>query len=227
MVRRSERALGLAIREGQQSGDIRARGERVAIGNRYGTRATADSSSSRTAGPTDFATNAELFGDQRGGGGNGIYAVTDNVTEEEFEMGMSIAKEEGDVSRANVVRNVTKISSFKEDRVDKWEQIADFASRGFTSSQIAKTIGMSEQYLRAQAKALGVNIPADKIAGRRRIDPLKVLENTVASIEASASALDLVTYEDVTPEMAAELLERLAPGIRAIRHLTNALKEIK
>ena len=213
MVRRSERALGVAIREGQAAGEI-AQSTRITGGGPG--RRNPDGISS----PTDYLGTAGQVTHE-------IYQMTDNVTDEEFEMSLSIAKEEGNASRANVVRKVTEISSFKEDRVDKWEQIADFASRGFTSSQIAKTIGMSEQYLRAQAKALGVNIPADKIAGRRRIDPLKVLENTVASIEASASALDLVTYEDVTPEMAAELLERLAPGIRAIRHLTNALKEIK
>ena len=97
----------------------------------------------------------------------------------------------------------------------------------FTSAQIAKTVGLSEGHLRKQAAERGITFPADKLTGARRIDPLRVIENVVASIEASGSALDLVTYEDVTPEMAAELLERLKPGIKAIRQLTNQLKEIK
>jgi hypothetical protein len=224
MVRRSERALGIAIREGQAAREISSRQN---LGNqprsdymRNGVVVhVGDVPEKKTSSPNDFIPHPQERVD--------IYAVTDNVTEEEFEVGLSIAKEEGNLSRANVVRKVTEIASFKEKQQDRWEQVEEFASRGFTSTQIAKTVGLSEGHLRKLAADRGVTFPADKITGVRRIDPLMVLEKTVASVEASGSALDLVTYEDVTPELAAELLERLKPGIKAIHQLVKQLKEIK
>lgn len=210
MVRRSDRALGLAIREGQANGSVLT---------------SRDGSGVRDLGPEATKVSTKVFFASTNERVD-TYALTDNVTEEEFEVSLSIAKEEGNLSRANVVRTVKEVTTPKQEQVDKWEQIADFAARGFTSSQVGKTFDMSEPYLRKLAMQRGIDFHADRIV-TRRIDPLKVLENTVAAIEASAPALDLVTYEDVTPEMAAELLERLAPGIKAIRQLTNALKEIK
>ena len=89
MVRRSERALGLAIREGQECGEI-AQSVRITGGGEG--RPSRVTTSSR---PTDYATHNELVGNAAG-----IYAMTDNVTDEEFEMGLSLAKEEGNASRA-------------------------------------------------------------------------------------------------------------------------------
>lgn len=220
MVRRSERALGVAIREGQERGEIARRGQ--GGGTEYAPGAHRPRGDAGMSLPTDFARSHELSSSQ-----GGIYDVTDGVTEEEFDLAITVAKDEGNLSRANVARKVTEIASFKEQQADKWEQIAEFAGRGFTSAQVAKTVGYSEEHLRKSARDRGIVFPADKITGSRRIDPLKVLENTVAAIEATASALDLVTYEDVTPELAIELLERLAPGIKAIRQLTKQLKEIQ
>ena len=224
MVRRSERALGVAIREGQKAGEIRARGEgagrpqKIASGTEVITKPS----------PYDFATNAELYGDARDGRGNGIYAVTDDVSDEKFEEAITESKHEGNLSRANVARKVAEISTFKETQIDKWEQVAEFAQRGFTSPQIAKAVDMSEGGLRGGAKTRGIEFPADKIVGRsRRIDPLRVLAQIVASVEVTESSLDLVTYEDVTPEQASEWLELLTPGIKALRALEKTLKEIK
>src|SRR5690606_26145710 len=70
MVRRAEYALGKAIRKGQAEGTVVSRGTR-------GGQTAGCSLSNRVPAPISFATNAELFGDQRGGGGNGILALAD------------------------------------------------------------------------------------------------------------------------------------------------------
>jgi hypothetical protein len=222
MVRRSERALGVAIREGQARGNIRVRGASGGPGSDYqradGRTVRVDQSRDTTLiSPGDyFAHNTEAVQ---------TYAVTDDVTDEQYEMAISRAKEEGNLSRRNVVQKVQEVKSGVEQREDTWGTVADHAGRGWTSTQIAKAVGMTEQWLRTQAKQRGITFPADKLTNRLRIDPLKVIDNVVASMEANGASLALVSYEDVTPEMAEELLERLAPGIKAIHQLKTALKE--
>jgi hypothetical protein len=82
---RADYALGKAIRDGQDNGTITKRG----------IHKTADCSLS----PKDIASNAELFGDARDGQGNGIYALADNASPDEFEEELTEAKVEGNLSR--------------------------------------------------------------------------------------------------------------------------------
>lgn len=87
--RRWERALGTAIREGQDAGEIVTTGRPKGDGIQHL--------------PTDYASAQDL----RGGGKNvGIYALTDNTSDEQFEAALSEAKDDSNVSRANVVRKL-------------------------------------------------------------------------------------------------------------------------
>ena len=92
-VRRWERALGTAIRDGQARGEIRGTG---------GDMSKTSLGSSALPSPTEFASNKELNGD----GKSGIYALTDGTTPEQFEDALTEAREDGNVSRANVVRKL-------------------------------------------------------------------------------------------------------------------------
>ena len=91
--RRWERALGAAIREGQDRGEIRGTG---------GDTSKTSLGSSALPSPTEFASNKELNGD----GKSGIYALTDGASDEQFESALTTARDEGNVSRANVVRKL-------------------------------------------------------------------------------------------------------------------------
>ena len=91
--RRWERALGTAIREGQDRGEIRGTG---------GDTSKTSLGSSALPSPTEFASNKELNGD----GKSGIYALTDGASDEQFESALTTARDEGNVSRANVVRKL-------------------------------------------------------------------------------------------------------------------------
>lgn len=89
MVRRSDRGVGVAIREGQKAGEISTRGDhrsnRVLAKGLVSPKVFFDSSDQRTD----------------------TYLVTDGVSDEQFEAAITEAKAEGDLSRANVVRKVT------------------------------------------------------------------------------------------------------------------------
>jgi len=92
-VRRAERGLGVAIREGQARGEIQCRTD-----NRHTLR-DGDTTSYKPS-PSDFADKSELSVS----GNLGIYAMTDGVTDEQFEEAISEARAEGNLSRANVAR---------------------------------------------------------------------------------------------------------------------------
>lgn len=93
MVRRTERALGVAIRRGQEEGVIRNKGQypRDGVSN-------ADFPS-----PYSFAPKSELA---PGNHQAGVYDLTDDVSDDQFEEAITEAKAEGNLSRANVVRKV-------------------------------------------------------------------------------------------------------------------------
>lgn len=100
MVRRAERGIGVAIRNGQEAGEIRGAGQ-----GRITSRTDQVGDTHLVAAPGDFVPYHELSG---GGGSDqaGIYALTDDITDEQFEDALTEAKAEQNLSRANVVRKV-------------------------------------------------------------------------------------------------------------------------
>lgn len=92
--RRWERALGVAIREGQERGEIATQATGRPRGSTF-----LESTSVKLS---DLATSTELHGKR----GDGIYALTDNATDDQFEDALTEAREDGNVSRANVVRKL-------------------------------------------------------------------------------------------------------------------------
>lgn len=95
MVRRAERGLGVAIREGQERNEIRSLGSTQFQGNQH----VAGPAQAMTTSPTEFASQSSLSNSH-----GGIYDLTDGVSDEQFESALSEAKDEGNLSRANVAR---------------------------------------------------------------------------------------------------------------------------
>jgi len=96
IVRRAERCIGLAIQKGQKEGRIHSRGSTL-------NRARDLDHVETVRKVTDFATAGELYGS---GERPGIAALTDGVTDSQFEEAIRTAKDERNLSRANVVRKV-------------------------------------------------------------------------------------------------------------------------
>jgi len=150
MVRRAEYALGKAIRAGQESGEVRARGERVERNNQHGQVAVPVDNRNSKVSPYDFAKPDELHGN----GDNNIYAMADGVSHEQFEEALTDARDEGNLSRANVVRKVQGVKSDKLAPADRLNKIGDMADAGHTSDQIAKAVGASEKWVRRLAEPM-------------------------------------------------------------------------
>ena len=94
MVRRAERGIGVAVRRGQEAGTIRKPGDdaRTDLTDRVGAP--------NLVSPSDVAR------EPRDVLSRGIYPMTDDVSDEQFDAVLTEAKAEGNLSRANVVRKV-------------------------------------------------------------------------------------------------------------------------
>lgn len=219
VVRRAERGIGLAIRKGQESGEIRGRGERSSNGNQYVTGLPVDNKSSIPS-PTDFATADELSGN-----GAGIYHLTDGVTAEQFEAAVEVAKSEKNLSRANLVRKVKR-----PDRQNAAEAISELAAGGFDTRGIARKLGITEETVYNVAKGYDITINADAITKRtRRLDVDRIVKQIVLDADALRSSAALISTEkhfaDLDREQVGEWANSLSESLRALSKFANQLKK--
>lgn len=223
IVRRAERGIGLAIRRGQEMGQIRGKQPPVAehVAGAHG----AISPSSRGEQRDGKRSPSEFFG-------NGqerveTYALTDGVSEDEFEDALTDARQEGNLSRSNVIAKVRELPSYSQQQADKWSAVATLSTQGLTSAQIARRVDMSEQGLRAGASKRSIAFPADGFVGKaRRINSVDLIEKSVVSLEATASVLPLAQFEGISSDQALQWLDRIEEPLRAIRRMAATLKEI-
>ncbi len=123
-VRLTERALGIAIRQGQERGEINGIGNHDNRGNQAG-RSSLPTSSKKS--PSDFATPSELQGANRSG--EGIYAMTDCVSDAQFAQALAEARAEGNLSRANVARKARALASAADPQSTQPEPSASAESK--------------------------------------------------------------------------------------------------
>jgi len=231
MVRRAEYALGKAIRKGQDEGTIRRRGEIVTHYDRHSGDSQQTTNSTK-ASPTDFAP----FGELSGARGDGIYALA-VADPEQFEEAIEEAKTGGDLSRANVVREVQKakrqasvngvsVTRSPESRQQRADLIADLAAQGYSSRQMPAKVGVAEQSIRQIARDFDIEIPADRSqAGTRRISPALVVENTATALEGLAMGVELIDCREIDPALASQWVDSLSESMRALNRFVRQIKE--
>lgn len=209
MVRRAERGVGKAIRQGQSEGTVNDNSRSAAI--RHGIL----DKNSLPPSPMEFVAGDQERAD--------IYAMTDGVSDDEFEAVLDASKEEKNVSRANVVRKIRNGATKDE----MWDEIRELAEQGWTSTQLARKYGYSRaDSLRNAASRHGIEFPADKnVARSRRIDPNRVMRETVNAIASHVDSFDLVDYDDLNPEEAQEWVDSLTQSIKALSKARNQIKE--
>lgn len=218
MVRRAEYALGKAIRKGQAEGTVRSKG------NGGGTPNGAPRGDNTMCSPYDFASHSELHG--QGDQGNGILGLA-SAAPDEFGAALDEAKEEGNVSRANVVRKIKRQAQATLSRQQRADLIEDLAAQGYSSRQMPKKVGVSEETIRQIARDFDIEIPADKIVGRsRRLDHTQILESTVYGLEDTVSAIRLIDYSEVDPAKANEWATSLTDSISELRRFLKQIKEM-
>jgi len=226
MVRRAERGIGVAIRNGQEAGEIRKRGERDYH------NAEGDVITNCKVSPYDYAPPGELKGN-----GVGIYALTDDVTDDEFEEALDGAREEKDLTRANVARKAREQRegkpppSGKPTLSEKIAQVRQLAEANSSSRQIAETIGMRVNSLRKFAARHDIPIPADAVMGDRyrRIDPARVVAETVSALEGLAMGVQLVAKDDylsLDPDLVKEWSTSLTRSLAAINRMRKEMNRV-
>lgn len=236
MVRRSEYALGKAIRAGQEAGVVRTRGGKRGVhvpGVRGSISQTSATKVCDIASATDFATNAMLYGDERGDKTNGIYAMADGVGENEFEEALTAAREEGNVSRANVVRKIREIKSGEvcsetAEATAMWRRVRDLAANGYSVQEVREITGYegTENALRTAAASRGIRFVNHKTRLKVISSQAEFFERGLLSIETGINNItELVDLKNVRHDDKAEALERLTEARNTINAVIRNIKK--
>lgn len=221
IVRRAERGIGLAIRKGQESGEIATSQEAKQYAGRVRQQKDKNSLLARPKLPSDIVPQDDLTGN-----GSGIYQLTDDVGDEQFESAVDQAKAEQNLSRANVVRKIRNQKSAVP-ATARWQEIADLAALGYTSRQIGKRMGVGDEHIRDIAREHDIELAADKAVGKtRKHDSARIVRETVHALEGLAMGAQLVDVADLDVSEAAVWATSLNDSLRVLNRLNKQMKEI-
>jgi len=218
MVRRAERGLGVVIRNGQAEGVLPTTGQGTAgaFGPGGRERRGPDSTRSHIADLLPHGSERAM-----------TYAVTDDVTDEQFETALTAAKQEGNLSRRNVVRKVKAQTTAFQSRKQRAQRIAELAEQGYSSRQMSGRVGVSEETVRLIARDFGLTIHADKTMGKtRRHDSNRIAQETVNALEGLAMGVDLIAYDGLDRETAAHWATSLDASMRTLNRFRKQIKEM-
>lgn len=228
IVRRAERGIGVAIRRGQEAGEIETWGESHSRAGRTARAAQLGNTEKPVPTkprPLDYASPDELSGN-----GAGIYQMTDGVPDEAFEAGLADAKNEKNLTRANVVRRVQRRAAEPDAGIDlstpagRRARIAELAGQNYSSRQIADHVGMTDQSVRTAARDHGIEIPADKVMGRtRKHDSNRIVEETTHALDGLRMGLELVDFAALDPEKIPAWSSSLKKSIRSLNQFSREL----
>jgi hypothetical protein len=234
IVRRAERGIGVAIRRGQQDGQIAKQGDRGgrgAPGVRGGN--PGDARGDHLDSPAGFFRNGKERAD--------AYAMTDGVSDDDFEDALGKARSDRDLSRANVVRKIHQRrgtppapGEHVPDPADRspeaaaWrrELIGEFAAHGLSSGQIGDRLGIADHRVRQVARQHGITIRADALLGRtRRPDSTRIVREAVHALEGLAMSVGLADPAGLDPAEATEWAASMTRSIRALSKFARQMKE--
>ena len=223
MVRRAERGIGVAVRNGQEAGQIATR------------RGYHDGPLDSYDGVTDIRTVESATGMTRQSLASEIYPSVDGVSDEQFEAALTDARANGGLSRNNVQRHLGKEPRGRDPQLrtrtrdQLAEEIAALASGGHASAQIARKVGVGEEWVRKTARDFGIDIPADRVVGKtRRIDSIRVARETVTTLDGISATVDLVTdLSGLDPREAQQWTASLTESIRALSRLKKRIEAVQ
>lgn len=218
MVRRAEYALSKAIRQGQDEGTI----SKPHLSRPF---------RGLDVDHPDIKRMSDLVGKSEwNGGGNGHAGINTlaDVEPEDFEVALAEAKEEGNASRANVVRKIRdKKAPAAPSRADRANHIRDLADRGYSSRQIAEEVGIHFDTVRNIVRDFDIDVPADAAIGRtRRLDHTQMVESTVTDLVNTTEFIEAhIDLSQVDFTEADEWVSSLTDSIRALNRFIKQIKE--
>ena len=139
-----------------------------------------------------------------------------------MEAGTVTVKEAASsVARARIVH-----APSRRPVAERADQIRGLTDRGYSASQIAKEIGVGEQQVRKIATEVGITLVDTALGRRRRVDPNRVIDTTVSSLEGIAIGVDVVEVADLDPERVEQWATSLSNSLRSLNRLAKQLKEM-
>lgn len=211
IVRRAERGLGLAVRKGQDEGTIRTPADRDHTWlNQHGRGPFRDVG--KTSPTEIFNNHAEV---------TDAYAMTDDVSDEQFEEALATARDEKNLARANIVRKI------KGESVDDKLNVArQLAASGNTVQQIATRLGYTRPGMVEFLKRHDIEVPAEHVVrGTRNLNSTRIVDAAVGSVNGIGMLFDQIVYSDLPAENVQGWLAILNESIRSLTTLRNRLKE--
>lgn len=235
IVRRAERGIGVAIRRGQERGTIRRSREHV--GNQHSAGLVGQEEQTKPS-PGDYATKGELYGGGNGGQA-GIYALTDGISDEDFEGSIAEARSEGNLTRSNLARKISRRQESETGWIpasaDKTtaaalrrrELIAEMAAGNYSSQQISERLGILDHTVRKIARECGTEIPADAVMRKTRaLDSNRIVRETVHALEGLSMGVQLAVTDELDATEASDWAASLTDSIRVLNRLIRTLREI-
>jgi len=107
------------------------------------------------------------------------------------------------------------------------EQIAECASQGMTSPQIAQAVDRTVQWVRDEARKHDITIQADKFSTRKNINWVAAYATAVAQIGEAVEATQTLPPIDIEADQAAEWSRSLDASAKSIRTLIRQLNRPK
>jgi hypothetical protein len=234
IVRRAERGIGVAIRRGQQGGQIARRGER---GSRGAPGVHGGNPGDRRGDHLGSSQPFFRHGDERAD----AYAMTDGVSDTDFEDALGEARAEANLSRANVVRKIRQrrgnpgapgqqlpdlTDRSPEAAARRLELIGTFAGSGMSSQQIGERLGIGDDRVRQLARVGGIGIRADAVLGRtRRPDSARIVRETVHALEGLALGVELADPAGLDPAEAGDWAACMTRSLKALSKFARQMKE--
>ncbi|HET9893774.1 MAG TPA: hypothetical protein VFQ44_02460 [Streptosporangiaceae bacterium] len=224
MVRYAERITVLAIRAGQEAGEIRR----------------------QHAVHADLPSPAEVARFANRGTLARLYDLADDVPLGVFRRAVRAATEDGSANRANVVRHIRVLQAERVTALEpppalpvppsaaaktpaarrrRAEIIEQMAGDGHSTEQISRHLGIGASATRTIARRNHIIIRADSVRGGRKLDASRVGLETVTALEALASSTDFIDLAAIDAGEAAAWGASLAESLRILNGFACNLRK--
>jgi DNA-binding NarL/FixJ family response regulator len=206
VLRRAERAVAIQIRLGQADGTIVS-------------RATSPKQRAGMPSPGDFATESERKNTR------GDYFDL-AVPDDQFETALTQARNDGNMSRANVARHCKQTTAVGHlTRAGRAQHVQRLATEGWSSRQMADELGISAAQVRRIARDYGITIPADSVVGGTRYhDGNRIVSESTSALEAIAMGLSLVDPAGLDTDQVPAWVESMRHSMRQIDRFVRTMK---
>lgn len=142
------------------------------------------------------------------------------------EKPMSAAAAEKPAKVVGIDGKTYSRSASKAEQERRLARLAEMAETGWSSPQIAKELGHTEEYVRRLARDNNITINADRVMGktRRQVDHDRIASEIVTGLEGLALSLHLLDIDQVNPRHAAEWATSLNQSLRELSQFRNQIK---